>query len=59
MDVCATHPPDLAVAPDHLARCWLLSGDAAAASAGGSAGAGAGAGAGAESTLPQRRRPGQ
>jgi peptide/nickel transport system ATP-binding protein len=47
MDVCATHPPDLAVAPDHLARCWLLSGDAAAASAG------------AESTLPQRRRPGQ
>jgi peptide/nickel transport system ATP-binding protein len=24
MDICAEHPPDLAVAPGHLALCWLL-----------------------------------
>jgi len=34
MDVCATHPPDLPVAPDHLARCWLLSDEAEPAGAG-------------------------
>jgi peptide/nickel transport system ATP-binding protein len=34
MDICATHPPDLAVAPDHLARCWLLSSDIQPAGAG-------------------------
>jgi peptide/nickel transport system ATP-binding protein len=43
MDVCATHPPDLEVAPGHLARCWLLGDDTAAA------------GAGAEGTAPRRR----
>ena len=25
MDICATHPPDLEVAPGHTARCWLYS----------------------------------
>ena len=24
MEVCRTRPPDLEVAPDHLARCWLF-----------------------------------
>jgi peptide/nickel transport system ATP-binding protein len=42
MDICATHPPDLATAPGHLARCWLLSDDVTSA------------GAGAKSTLPRR-----
>jgi len=42
MDICATHPPDLAAAPDHLARCWLLSDDMTLA------------GADAKSTLPRR-----
>ena len=42
MDICATHPPDLAAAPDHLARCWPLSDDVTPA------------GAGANSTLPWR-----
>jgi peptide/nickel transport system ATP-binding protein len=23
MDICVTHPQDLAAAPGHLARCWL------------------------------------
>jgi peptide/nickel transport system ATP-binding protein len=26
MDICAQHPPDIAVVPGHLARCWLYSG---------------------------------
>jgi peptide/nickel transport system ATP-binding protein len=43
MDICATHPPDFAAAPDHLARCWLLDGDAEPA------------GASAEGTRPLRR----
>jgi peptide/nickel transport system ATP-binding protein len=34
MDICATHPPDLPVAAGHLARCWLLSGEAEPAGAG-------------------------
>jgi peptide/nickel transport system ATP-binding protein len=34
MDVCTTHPPDLAVAAGHLARCWLLSDTAQPAAAG-------------------------
>ena len=33
MDICATRPPDLSVAPGHLARCWLFGSDAEPAGA--------------------------